>query len=327
MRRRLPTTRRLAADLRLPADDARPSTSSGALSPRGAQGNACAKQILSTLMRRAYRRPIADADLKAPMPSIGGRSRETSMRESGALSAVLVSPAFLFRVELDPDRVAEGAATASAISSWHHGCRFSVEQPPRRRTARRGHSRHAQRRTSSSDKPVACSPILDRTTSRAILRDSGSGCATWSRSTRTCVSIRTSTTTFVRRSSGDELFVDSILREDRSVRDLIKADYTFSQRAPGEALRHSLRLWRPVPARDACARSARGGLLRQEASWRHVVCDANVAGAAWRVGPRQHLRRAAASSAPNVPAVTRRVRHCDRSGSLIAPTRTVDLSR
>src|SRR5258706_4844142 len=27
----------------------------------------CAKQILSTLMRRAYRRPIADADLKAPL--------------------------------------------------------------------------------------------------------------------------------------------------------------------------------------------------------------------------------------------------------------------
>ena len=40
-----------------------------------------------------------------------------------ALSAVLVSPEFLFRVEQDPAGVAAGHAhIASAIWNWRHGC-------------------------------------------------------------------------------------------------------------------------------------------------------------------------------------------------------------
>ena len=31
------------------------------------RGRACAKRILSTLMRRAYRRPVTDADFEAPL--------------------------------------------------------------------------------------------------------------------------------------------------------------------------------------------------------------------------------------------------------------------
>ena len=48
------------------------------------------------------------------------------------------------------------------------------------------------------------------------------------RSRRTCGCSRTSTTTCGRRSAQEtELFFDSILREDRSVLDLLSADYTF----------------------------------------------------------------------------------------------------
>src|SRR5256714_5685396 len=65
---------------------------------------ASARKIFSTLMRRAYRRPITDADLEKPVAVY----RKTRAREGfdagieAELSAILVSPQFLFRVEADP---------------------------------------------------------------------------------------------------------------------------------------------------------------------------------------------------------------------------------
>ena len=64
----------------------------------------CARKILSTLARRAYRRPVTDTDVE---PLIGffriGRARGGF--EAGilrALEALLVDPAFLFRIEQTP---------------------------------------------------------------------------------------------------------------------------------------------------------------------------------------------------------------------------------
>ena len=47
-----------------------------------------------------------------------------------------------------------------------------------------------------------------------------------------------------------ELFFDSIIREDRSVMDLLTADYTFVNERLGAALRHSRHLWQSVPPRE-----------------------------------------------------------------------------
>jgi hypothetical protein len=69
-----------------------------------AQEDASAKKILSALMRNAYRRSIAEADLAGPM-RLYRAARAGSDFDGGiesALSAVLVSPEFLFRVERDP---------------------------------------------------------------------------------------------------------------------------------------------------------------------------------------------------------------------------------
>ena len=65
---------------------------------------ACAKQILSTLMRRAYRRPIGNADLERILPFYRDARSEADFDAGieAALSAVLVSREFLFRVEQDP---------------------------------------------------------------------------------------------------------------------------------------------------------------------------------------------------------------------------------
>ena len=66
--------------------------------------DACARRILSTLARRAYRRPVTDADLK-PLLQAFAAGRQKGDFEHGikwALEAVLVSPKFLFRVEEEP---------------------------------------------------------------------------------------------------------------------------------------------------------------------------------------------------------------------------------
>jgi hypothetical protein len=64
----------------------------------------CAKRILSATMRRAYRRPVTDADLQSPLRLYRDARREGF--EAGiemGLSAVLINPAFLFRIERDPE--------------------------------------------------------------------------------------------------------------------------------------------------------------------------------------------------------------------------------
>src|SRR2546425_3355662 len=70
----------------------------------------CAKQILSQLARRAYRRPVTDAELNVLLDFYNdGRSR--SSFESGiefALRRLLVSPQFLYRIETDPAGIAPG---------------------------------------------------------------------------------------------------------------------------------------------------------------------------------------------------------------------------
>jgi len=71
----------------------------------------CARKILSTIARRAFRRPVTDADIAAPMEfyahghDLGGF--EAGVRSG--LMAILVSPKFLYRAEPPPEGLAPGA--------------------------------------------------------------------------------------------------------------------------------------------------------------------------------------------------------------------------
>lgn len=80
--------------------------------PTGAkEEDACARKILSTLVRRAYRRPITDTDLK-PLLAFYKAGRNEGSFDNGiemAVRAMLVSPNFLFRVERDPAKAAAGS--------------------------------------------------------------------------------------------------------------------------------------------------------------------------------------------------------------------------
>jgi hypothetical protein len=72
----------------------------------------CARHILAALMRGAYRRPVVEDDYRKPMELFRAARAEADF-DAGiemALSAVLVSPQFLFRVEATPPGVASGSA-------------------------------------------------------------------------------------------------------------------------------------------------------------------------------------------------------------------------
>jgi mono/diheme cytochrome c family protein len=72
---------------------------------------ACATRIFTNLARRAYRRPATDQDLEAPLAFYrSARERgdfESAVRE--ALPTILASPKFLYRAERTPANVAAGA--------------------------------------------------------------------------------------------------------------------------------------------------------------------------------------------------------------------------
>ncbi|MCU1325476.1 MAG: hypothetical protein JWN34_846 [Bryobacterales bacterium] len=73
--------------------------------------DACARQILKTLARRAYRRPVTEAELKPLMTfyATGKKEKNFEYGIETALRAMLVSPEFLFRVERDQPGAAAGA--------------------------------------------------------------------------------------------------------------------------------------------------------------------------------------------------------------------------
>ena len=75
----------------------------------------CATTIVSTLARRAFRRPVSQADIRQLMTFYDAGRTSRGTFEGGiqlALRRILADPAFLFRAERDPAGVAPGAAYA-----------------------------------------------------------------------------------------------------------------------------------------------------------------------------------------------------------------------
>jgi hypothetical protein len=78
---------------------------------RPAEEQACATKILSNLAHRAYRRPVGADDMTQLLALYKGGAQNGGF-ESGvrlALQKILVSPEFLFRTEVDPPGTAPGA--------------------------------------------------------------------------------------------------------------------------------------------------------------------------------------------------------------------------
>ena len=264
-------------------------------------------------MRRAYRRPVTDADLKKPF-ELYRTAKAADGFDAGiemGLSAVLTSPEFLFRIERDPSPVRGTAGSAYGLS--HQRSRAGVaavvlplEQHPGRRAARCW--RRAAISTSprcSSSRYAACWPTRGRRTS------SPTSPSQWLH-LRNLDSITPDMRLFpdfddnLRQAfrQETELFVDSVIREDRSVLDLLRANYTFvNERLAkhyGIPNVYGSRFRRVTFGEDApTRRTAAAG----QHSARHVLCDAHVAGDSRQVDSRQLLGVPPPPPPPNVPAL------------------------
>ncbi len=193
---------------------------------------ACARQILSTLARRAYREPVSDADLQTLLTFYQSGKRDGGF-ESGielALERVLASPKFLFRVERDPGgRGSRQKLSPQRLRTGLAPFVLPVEQHSRRSTAASGERRQAAAiRPYSTVKCAACWPI--RKSEALVSNFAGQ----WLQ-LRNLRNVQPNSDLFpdfddnLRQSfrRETELLFESVVQEDRSVLDLLTADYTF----------------------------------------------------------------------------------------------------
>jgi hypothetical protein len=94
----------------------------------------CARTILTSLLERAYRRPVTEAEISAKLDLVTLAQREGDTFEEGirlALQAILASPNFLFRIEADTQAPAAPGArrvaneTLQAVSDIELASRLS----------------------------------------------------------------------------------------------------------------------------------------------------------------------------------------------------------
>ena len=191
----------------------------------------CARDIVSDLASEAYRRPASDEDMEGLM-NFYLQGRDAGDFESGirtALQAILASPAFVFRFEEQPEGVAPGEdyriggvelATRLSYFLWssvpdqellavandgrlhepdvlEQQMRRMLESPRAEALATRFASQwlHLQDLDGFVPDPLLF-PQFDTTMGQSMKRET-------------------------------EMLFDSIVREDRSVMDLLTADYTF----------------------------------------------------------------------------------------------------
>ena len=192
----------------------------------------CAKTILSTLMRRAYRRPVSKEDVEGPLAQYreGRADGDFDAGITRALSAVLINPEFLFRVEADPQATPPPAG-AYRITDLELASRLSfflwssIPDDELLDAAIRGRLSRPEELEKQTRRMLA-----DRRSFNLATNFAGQ----WLR-LRNLDAVVPSTRLFpefddnVREGfrQETELFIDSIVREDRSVLDLIRADYTF----------------------------------------------------------------------------------------------------
>ncbi|MDQ6699518.1 MAG: DUF1587 domain-containing protein, partial [Acidobacteriota bacterium] len=86
---------------------------------------ACVAKILSTVVRRAFRRDITAADIRPFLATYKSSRAKLNFDASisAALRDVLLAPDFLFRLEFDPEGAEPG--TAQKVSDWELASRLS----------------------------------------------------------------------------------------------------------------------------------------------------------------------------------------------------------
>ena len=197
-------------------------------SPRiTASEGGCARTILSTIARRAYRRPVTDADM-APIMALYAEGRKKGNFEEGieqGLRLVIANPKFIFRTETSPAAAMARVTDLELASRLSFFLWSSIPDDTLLNLA-------AQNRLSQ---PTVLSQQVRRMLAdqkaRALVENFASQ---WLllRNLKNHVPTPGDFPNFdneLRQAFRREtaMFVESIIREDRSVLDLLNANYTF----------------------------------------------------------------------------------------------------
>ena len=191
----------------------------------------CAREILSTLARRAYRRPVTEGDVGTLLDFYEAGRRDGSFDDGigFALERLLADPDFLYRIERDPVDVAAG--TAYPVSDVELASRLSFflwSSIPDDELLDR-----------AEDGTLADPAVLERQVRRMLadprakaLVDNFAG--QWLH-LRNMESVYPDPLEFPEFDENlreayqaeTELFIEQQLRDDASMLDLLRADYTF----------------------------------------------------------------------------------------------------
>ncbi|HZT31958.1 MAG TPA: DUF1592 domain-containing protein [Bryobacteraceae bacterium] len=192
---------------------------------------ACASKIISTVARRAFRRDVSAAELKPYLAAYSDTRRKQSFDSAiaAALRDLLLAPDFLFRLEFDPPGAAAGSV--HRVSDWELASRLSfflwssIPDDALLAAARSG--------------KLQDQAVLDRETRRMFADSRAATLADnfaeqWL-GLRALAEIKPDSQAYPdfdgALAAGFEqetrLFVRSVIRENRSVLDLIGADYTY----------------------------------------------------------------------------------------------------
>ncbi|HET9383979.1 MAG TPA: DUF1592 domain-containing protein, partial [Gemmatimonadales bacterium] len=191
----------------------------------------CASRIMASLARRAFRRPVTDADL-APLMQFFAEGRKAGTFENGiesALTAMLSSAKFLYRSVPPPANAQPGAiyrlsdlqlASRLSFFLWSSIPDEELLTLAEQRTLSAPKTLEAQVRRMLAD-PRSKALTTNFAFQWLRVRDT----AAFDPDPYTYPAFDPPLRTAIRREM--ELFLDSVFKEDRSVLDLLSADYTF----------------------------------------------------------------------------------------------------
>ena len=201
--------------------------------PSSATDETCAKRIISTLARRAYRRPVTDADLQVPFDSyrdgmrkggfeVGHRARDSQHPREPEVPVPVR--------ERSPQAAAQSMRPIeSATSSSRRGCRSSCGAASRTMSSSTWRRRRHLHRPEVLQQQVK--RMLADPRSQALVENFA---GQWLLIRNVAVHQPSPELLFhfddnLRQAFEREtqLFFESIMRENRSVVDLLDADYTF----------------------------------------------------------------------------------------------------
>jgi hypothetical protein len=185
----------------------------------------CARTIVTGLLERAYRRPVTEAEIAPKLALVTLAQREGDTFQEGirlALQAILASPNFLFRIEADPKAQVSDIELASRLSYFLWASMPDVELMTLAKSGSLGRPPvlEAQVRRMLAD-PKAYNLVDNWAGQWLQLRNLGRTKPDPTRFPKVddelLDAMRTET----------NLFIEAIIKEDRSILDIIDAPFTF----------------------------------------------------------------------------------------------------